>query len=192
MDIERYTALLRTMLGDYRFTHSVGVMKAAVRLAEMYGADVEKARVAGLLHDVTKELDKAGHFELFRLGNVRLTALEERSPKLWHAVSGAVYAEKKLDVTDSDIVLAIRYHTTGRAGMSLLEKTVYLADFISEDRSYPDVDVVRKLAEKSLDQAVFYTQSYSVRSLINKGKPVHPDSLACYNEAALAREDNNE
>ncbi len=183
--IEEYKELLRSRLSDYRYHHSLCVADSAVELAERYGADARKALVAGLLHDITKEASREEHFELFELGCVELSELERVNHKLWHAMSGAVYIKEKLNITDGEILDAVRYHTTARAGMSLLEKVIYIADFISADRVYDDVDVVRELALKSIEDTMFYTQRYSINELLLKQACIHPDSVACYNEIVL-------
>ncbi len=183
--IEEYKALLKSRLSDYRYHHSLCVAESAVELAERYGADKEKALVAGLLHDITKEATPEEHFALFSEGGVELTKLEGVNHKLWHAMSGAEYLRLRLNITDKEIYDAVRYHTTARAGMSLLEKVIYIADFISADRVYDDVDIVRELAEKSLGETMLYTQHYSINELLGKGACIHPDSVACYNELLL-------
>ena len=183
--IEEYKLLLQGRLSDYRCRHSFCVADAAAALAEQYGADPQKAFVAGLLHDITKEADKAEQFELFRLGGAELSEAEERNPKLWHAMSAPIFLKEKLGITDEEILSAIRYHTTARAGMSLLEKILYIADFISADRDYDDVDVVRELAKQGLDETMLYTLDYTIRDLLKKRRAIHPDSVACYNELIL-------
>ncbi len=183
--VEEYKELLKTRLSEYRYHHSLCVADSAVELAERYGADKEKAFLAGLLHDITKEASAEEHFTMFELGGVKLSELESINRKLWHAMSGAVYIKEKLNITDKEIYDAVRYHTTGRAGMTLLEKVIYIADFISADRVYDDVDVVREFAQKSIDETMLYTQRYSINELIFKGACVHPDSVACYNEIVL-------
>lgn len=183
--IEEYKELLKSRLSEYRYHHSLCVADSAVELAERFGADCDKAFIAGLLHDITKEADREEHFELFKLAELELTALETVNHKLWHAMSGAVYIKEKLNITDGEILDAVRYHTTARAGMSLLEKVIYIADFISADRVYDDVDVVRELAEKSIEETMLYTQRYSINELVFKGACIHPDSVACYNEILL-------
>lgn len=183
--IEEYKALLRSRLSDYRYNHSLCVAESAVELAEKYGADKEKALVAGLLHDITKEADRAEHFALFEESKMNLTELERRNPKLWHAMSGAAYLKLKLNITDEEILSAVRYHTTARANMTLLDKVIYIADFISADRDYDDVDIVRELASKDLESTMMYTQKYSINELVRKGSPIHPDSIAAYNNLIL-------
>lgn len=180
--IRKYHAFLKSNLSPYRYDHSLGVMNSSVYLAEKFGADVDAARVAGLLHDVTKEFSEAGHMELFRESSFYLSEVELKSPKLWHAMSGSLFVTKEFGITDPGIISAIRYHTTGRARMTLLDKVIYLADFISDDRTYPDVDRVRELSETSLEKAMLYTQHYCISHLIEGRRLIHPDSLACYNE----------
>ena len=186
--IESYKTLLQSRLSDYRCRHSFCVADAAAELAEQYGADREKAYLAGLLHDITKEADRAEQFELFRLGGVELSIAETRNPKLWHAMSAPIFLKEKLGITDEEILTAIRYHTTARAGMSRMEKILYIADFISADRVYDDVDVVRKLAKQSLEETMLYTLDYTIRDLLKKRRSIHPDSVACYNELILSNQ----
>lgn len=188
MKTDDYIELLKQRLSPYRFNHSLCVAKSAVALAEKYGADTEKALIAGLLHDITKEAGREEHFSLFCEGKVNLTELERVNPKLWHAISGAVYIKLRLGIEDEEILDSVRYHTTARANMSLLDKVIYIADFISDDRDYDDVDVVRKLAEESLVKTMKYTQHYSINELLSKGACIHPDSVACYNQLVIKGE----
>lgn len=188
MRTEDYIELLRQRLSAYRFNHSLCVAKSAVALAEKYSADPEKALVAGLLHDITKEAERKEHFELFSQAGINLTELEKANPKLWHAISGSVYIRLKLGIEDEEILDAVRYHTTARADMTLLDKVIYIADFISEDRVYDDVETVRELAKQSLNKTMRYTQHYSINELLKKGACIHPDSVACYNQLIIKGE----
>ena len=105
---------------------------------------------------------------------------------LWHARSGEVFLRHILGVTDEAILSAVRYHTTGRAGMSLLEQVVFTADFTSADRNYPDVDVMRAKADRSLIEAMRYGVEYTIGDLQKQQRAVHPDTLALYNEIVLS------
>ena len=118
MDINYYVNLIKGRMGERRFIHSVNVAKAAVKLAEIYGADTEKAELAGILHDACKEIPKDEMLQIISSGGIILDATEKASSKLWHALAGSVYA-RQLGIDDDDIVNSIKYHTTGRAGMSL-------------------------------------------------------------------------
>ena len=100
-------------------------------------------------------------------------------------MSGAVYVKYVMGIGNGEIINAVRYHTTGRAGMSLNEKVVYTADFISAERDYSDVDIMRGLAALSLDKAMEYALRFTIPDLIKKRRTVHPDSVALYNELVL-------
>ncbi len=178
---EFYKRLLQTRLSDKRYRHCLAVAEEAVRLAKKYGADVNAAEEAGLLHDITKETDEETHKFIIAQRETP-TDLENNTHKLWHAMSGAAYAEKQLKIQNGDIINAIRYHTTGRAGMSLLEQVIFVADFTSADRDYKDVDVMRKKADKSLEEALRYAFEYTIRDLEKQGRTVHPDTYAAYRE----------
>lgn len=183
--INEYKQLLKQRLNEKRYYHSLCVADEAVRLAEKYGADKDKAYLAGLLHDITKNSDKDEHFSLFDKYNVSLNDVEKQSEKLWHAISGAAYVQNVLNITDAEIISAIRFHTTGRENMSLLQKTIYLADFTSKDRDYDDVQVMRHLVDVSMDKAMSYALSYTINELVGKGVAIHPDTFAAYNEIKL-------
>ena len=179
---EQYIDIIRGRLTPRRFEHSLAVAKQAEYLAKKYGADPEKARIAGLLHDILKDTDGDSQLQIFKDFDILLDAVEQKAPKLWHAKAGAVFLRHILGITDEDILNAVRYHTTARAGMSPLEIVLYLADFTSADRDYPDVDVMRELTERDPDEAMRYALAYTIDDLNAEGRPVHPDTLACYKE----------
>ncbi len=179
---EQYVDIIRGRLTPKRFRHSLAVAEKARELAEKYGADAEKAYVAGLLHDILKDTDGDSQLQILQDFDILLDNVEKQSPKLWHARAGAVFMEHILGIHDADILNAVRYHTTGRAGMSLLETILYLADFTSADRDYPDVDVLRELTDRDLLQAMEYAAAYTIQDLQQAGLTVHPDTTACYHD----------
>jgi nicotinate-nucleotide adenylyltransferase len=184
---EQFKAIIRQRLGDYRYHHSLCVADEAARLARRYGADEEKAYTAGLLHDIMKDTAPKTQLQILADFAILLDEVEKPVPKLWHAIVGAAFIERVLGLQDRDILNAVRYHTTGRAGMSLLEKVVFIADFTSADRNYPDVDEVRRLADISLEETMIYAIAYTIHDLLEKGQAVHPQTLAAYNEQILAK-----
>lgn len=186
MDVNMYIRELDP-LSERRRVHSLNVADEAVRYAKKYGADVEKARIAGLLHDVTKETEGEIQLKFIEKGGIILTELERRSPKLWHAISGACYVRDVIGIYDEEIFNAIRYHTTARAGMSLLEKIVFLADFTSAERDYPDIDVIRRYAEQSIEDGMLYGIKFTLSRLAGRGDMISPDALAAYNEILLSK-----
>ena len=183
----RYIALLKERLKESRFVHSLNVADAAVMLAKKFGADEDKAYLAGLLHDITKNETDENQLQIMESGGIILSKTQRENPKLWHAMSGMVYLRDTLGITDEDVLGAVRWHTTGKAGMTLLEKVVFIADYISAERDYPDADVMRRLSETSLDAAALYALKYSLRHLSEKEKPICEDSVAYYNELIMQK-----
>lgn len=182
MTVKDYDKIISERLKSARYKHSKNVAKEAVRLAKKYGADVEKAEIAGILHDVTKEASADEQLDVIKRAGIELTELEKNSQKLWHAISGSAYIQVELDITDPEIINAVRYHTTGRAGMSLLEKVVFVADFTSADRDYDGVEKMRKAADKSLDDAVMEGMAFTVADLAERKLTIAPDTFEGYNE----------
>ena len=174
-------------MGDYRYTHSLNVAEEAVALAKLYGCDEQKAYTAGILHDITKELPKDEQLQIIKNGGIILDDVQKNAPKLWHSISGSVYVQTHLGITDSDIINAIRYHTTGRTGMSLLEKIIYTADYTSPERSYDGADIMRSKSRESLEDAMIFSCQYTLQKLSENRAAIHPDQLFCYNELVLSR-----
>lgn len=178
---EQFKAIIRTRLSDYRYHHSLCVADEAARLAKRYGADEKQAYTAGILHDIMKDADANTQLQILADFDILMDEVERVSPTLWHARAGEAFIRHILQLPDEDILTAVRYHTTGRAGMSLLEKILFVADFTSADRTYDDVDEMRRLSDVSLEAAMEYGIAYTIHDLLNRGRPVHPDTLAAYN-----------
>ena len=159
-----------------RIPHVLGTEQEAIRLAERYGADVEKARRAALLHDITKKLDMADQLALCQRYGIRLDDLEQKALKLLHAKTGAAIARDVFGV-DDEIYNAIWYHTTGHAGMTLLEKIIYIADYIEPSRDFPGVDRLRKVCYENLDAGVLLGLEMTVEEMTAMGNPVHRATL---------------
>ena len=184
--LEEYYEGLRARLNEKRYEHSLNVAKQASCLAKKYGADVKKAEIAGLLHDVTKQTDEQEQLQLISDAGMRLSDLELENKKLWHAVSGMAFLKTKLNIVDEDILNAIRYHTTGRAGMSLLEKIVFVADMTTVDRTSLEAKKVRRVVQEDLDRAVCLPAIFSMEGLIARKAVVAPDTLCAYNDNVKA------
>lgn len=185
MTIREYEEIIGKRMKSARFKHSKNVAKEAVRLAKKYGADAEKAEIAGILHDATKESSEDEQMKLIEKAGIELTPLERSSHKLWHAISGAAFVQVELGITDPDIINAIRYHTTGRSGMSLLEKVIFIADFTSAERDYEGVDKMRKAADKNLDEAVLEGMAFTISDLAQRKLTIAPDTFMGYNEVSF-------
>lgn len=188
MDTERnneFLEILKQRLTPSRLYHSICVAEQAKNLAEKFGADEEKAYTAGLIHDIMRYEPPENMLKLIdEDGKYKLTGLERKITVTLHAVAGEVYLRKNLGVTDEEILSAVRYHTTGRENMTLLEKIIYVADLTSEDRNYPDVEEVRETALQSLEKATLRGLSFTIESNAQKNRPIHIDTVKAYNYLA--------
>ncbi len=180
-NVENLLKALKENLDGYRLKHSFCVADEAVRLATLYGADTDKAYIAGLLHDITKNFSKEEHLKILSDFDIILSDIEVDSVPLLHSISGAAYIKNVLKIEDEEILDAVRYHTTGRAGMSKLELILYVADLTSADRDYPDVEVSRAKSNISLCEAALYGLIYNIKDLSGRHKTIHPDTLHAYN-----------
>ena len=186
VNLEEYKAVIKPLLSEKRYYHSVCVARAAKELALKYGADAGKAETAGILHDIMKDLPPEQQLAKMERYGISLTDVERSAQKLWHAMLGAAYLKNELHIDDREILDAVRYHTTGRRNMTLLDKILFIADFISADRDYPGVDKLRKAAQISLEEAILEGFCYTITDLADDRKPIHPDTIDAYNQTALA------
>lgn len=180
-EIKDYTELIRSTLSKKRFTHSVNVADMCFRLATVHGADTVKAYTAGILHDIKKEEMPVAMKKLVILSDLNVHRIEIETPALWHSIAGAAYIRDTLKISDPDIINSVRYHTVGRAEMSVLEKIVYLGDLVSADRTYKDVEKFRSLSVEDLDNAMFEAVKWSIEDTMSKGGKIPPTTFEAYN-----------
>lgn len=192
MTYEQYEQEVQRHLTEKRFYHSQCVAQEAARLAQRYGADVEKARLAGILHDIMKDTPPEQQLKILQDSGILLTKTQRHNRKLWHALAGAAYLQQTLQVKDGDIVEAVRCHTSGKKDMSLLEKVLFVADYISADREYPGVERMRQAAYTSLEEAIVEGVLFTVQELMGQRLPVAAESVEAYNDALLILEDRGE
>lgn len=176
LSISQLRPVALSYLKHKRIPHVLGTEQEAIRLAERYGADVEKARVAALLHDCTKKLDMDAQLALCDHYGIELDELERVSLKLLHSKTGAALARDVFGV-DEEIYNAIWWHTTGHAGMTLLEKIIYLADYIEPSRDFPGVDKLRQVCYKDLNEGLCLGLEMTIREMTDMGNPVHRATL---------------
>lgn len=179
--ISRYKEYLKANLSKKRYNHSLNVADSAVELAKIYGEDTDKALVAGLLHDVAKELPSEKQREYVLKSQLNVDEVETKSHALFHAIAGAEIARLVFGIEDMDILLAIRYHTVASGDMSRLAAIVYLADLISADRDYKDVKHMRKVAVAGLEKAMLEALSFSITDSVSKGNSIPLSTLSAYN-----------
>lgn len=181
---DEFLAVIQEKESPSRYQHSRNVAKAALKLAERNGADLEKAYVCGLLHDVEKNAPKEEQKRYMKQLGETLSQYVFDNPKLWHAPAGAAYVRDELGIVDEEMIHAIKYHTTGRPGMTVLERIIYVADFISDEREYPGVEKVRETAYRNLDEAILIGSQFTLVSLLQSWRVINYDTIAMYNEVA--------
>lgn len=180
MEREKALLLVKEQLTEQRYQHTLGVMEIAIKLAQRYGADEKKAELAAIFHDYAKFRPKEEMKHIIEEQGFPKDLLEYNA-ELWHAPVGAFLVETEAGITDKEILNAIKYHTSGRPGMTLLEKIIYLADYIEPGRHFPGVDEVRELAKQSLDAALIKSIQNTIIFLLKKNQTVYPDTLHTYN-----------
>lgn len=170
---------LSKKLKKERFEHTIGVMYTAASLAMCYGENVQKALTAGLLHDCGKYCPPKEQIKLCRKYDIQLTQSELEMPALIHAKLGAYLALNEYGINDRDILDAIIYHTTGRPGMTLLEKIIYIADYIEPNRkNIPGLEEIRNIVFQDIDRSVYLSAQNTVRYLDGGGKSVDPMTVS--------------
>lgn len=182
MDVKEAKALARASMGDKRYQHTLNVKKLAVKLAKQYGEDEEKAALAALLHDCAKELPKEELLRIMRENAIIAENGPTRPAPVWHGICAAILARTQWGVTDEAVLSAVACHTTGKPGMSRLDKILYLADMTCAERDFPGVDKLRALTAKDLDLAMIAALDHSIQFVEQSKKEVDPMSRAAYND----------
>lgn len=169
--IEQIQEKLQGKLTQKRFAHTIGVRYTSAALAMRYGVSVEDASLAGLLHDCAKCYTDEQLYKRCKKYGIKISKAEQDSRYLLHAKLGAYYAKERYGVDNEEILSAIRYHTTGKAGMTMLESIVFTADYIEPGRKpIPHLDAVRQVAFVDLNEAVYYILHYTLSYLEDGGK----------------------
>jgi predicted HD superfamily hydrolase involved in NAD metabolism len=180
MNREEALLIVKEHLTEHRYIHTCGVMETAIHLAAKYGADVKKAEIAAIFHDYAKFRDKDEMKEII-LSHHLGDELLEYNAELWHAPVGAYLVEKEVGIDDEEVLEAIRNHTSGKRKMTVLDKVVYLADYIEPNRQFPGVEGIRQMAETSLDEALIASLRNTMTFLMKKNQAIHPDTFRFYN-----------
>ena len=171
--LKKLTREMEKVQEPKRFVHTQGVEYTAAALAMRYGEDVERAQVAGLLHDCAKCMGNDKLLSDCEKHHIPVTDVERRNPYLLHAKVGSYLAKKEYKVEDPEILSAILYHTTGHPNMTLLEKILYIADYMEPNRDFEGVERLRELTETDLDGAVLLGLEMSVKEMEERGNPLH-------------------
>ncbi len=174
-DLKKIKKKLKNELDESRYEHTIGVMDTAACLAMRYGADLTQALVAGLLHDCAKCIPNDKKLKLCRKNGIEVTPFEEKAPFLLHAKLGAWMAEHEYHVSDPAILSAIACHTTGKPDMSLLDKIIFIADYIEPGRDKATgLPEIRRLSFTDIDQALIRILSDTLDYLASSNDPIDP------------------
>lgn len=165
-----------------RYRHTLGVADTCACIAMCYGYDMEKSYIAGLLHDCAKCIPDEQKIRECQENNIEITDIEMKSPYLLHSKLGAFYAKTIYGIEDSDICSAIKYHTIGRPAMTMLEKIVFVADYIEPYRNKAsNLDYIRKLTFSDIDEAVLKILTDTLDYLKNKNASIDSQTFDTYN-----------
>lgn len=167
-DLKKFEKEIEDRIGEKRFLHTKRVKEVALELAKIHGVDQEKAEIAGFLHDCAKIRDKDELLKAAKENKLLLTKEMQKAPQIIHSHLGAVFAEEVYGIEDREILNAIKYHTTGRANMTDLEKIIFLADYIEPKRNFDGVEKARELAKKDLDSAMYFALNNTLKFLVEK------------------------
>lgn len=187
MEQNQALEIVKQQLTKQRYEHTVGVMETAIKLAKRYGGNEKKAELAAIFHDYAKFRPKHEMEEIIKKEGFDPDLLLFNS-ELWHAPVGAYLVEKEVGITDFEILQAIRFHTSGRPGMTLLEKIIYLADYIEPGRNFPGVAEVRELAFNNFNQALIQSVHNTIHFLMRKKQPVFPLTFHTFNDLIQQKE----
>lgn len=182
MDIKQIEKTLKDMLPERRLKHSLNVSKCAVKLSEIYKCDKEKAEIAGLVHDCAKYFTDEQIEDCIERFNIELDSLEVNNIALSHSVIGSYVAVDIFNIKNEEIINAIKYHTTGKENMSLLEKIIYMADLIEEGRNFPKVEELRELTYSGkLEEALILSFNNTIKFVIDNNQLIHPRTVKARN-----------
>ncbi|MEZ3491844.1 MAG: bis(5'-nucleosyl)-tetraphosphatase (symmetrical) YqeK [Lachnospiraceae bacterium] len=178
---------LKKHLTKDRYHHTLGVASTAVAMAMRYNPDpsnsnfIKRAELAGLLHDCAKCMDNNKKLRICEKNNLSCSSFEKSHPYLLHGKVGAYIAQTKFKIEDNDILQAITWHTTGRPDMSLLEKIIFIADYIEPSRNpIPELNLIRQLAFVDIDKAMEKILSNTLKFLESKGNPIDKMTQTTY------------
>lgn len=178
MTEQKARRLAKKRLSAKRYQHTLNVRRMAVKLAKRWGADPEKAALAALLHDTAKELPREEMLQILNDNAIMAENAQNRPSPVWHGICAAILAQTQWGVEDEEVLSAIRCHTTGKPGMSLLDEIVFLADMTSAERDYPEVDYLRKLEKEDIHRAMREALEMNLYWLEESGKPVDEETRA--------------
>ena len=183
--IEKIKKDLKEMLSEHRYNHSIGVMNKAVELAKVYGVDEDKAALAGLTHDIAKEIPEEEALKIAEKNNIVIDNFIKANPKLIHGKIGAILAKQNYGL-DEQIQKAIEFHTETTPDMDMLGKIIYVADKIDETRTYTEqLENWRNLAKEDIDETIIQIINFNAKKLIDENRMINLIMLETRNKLLM-------
>lgn len=179
--LEKLLIKTKGQMNEHRFRHTLGVRDTALQLAQRFGIPSEQAVIAGILHDYCKYWSRKQMEAVIRSSTKTPQSILDEPLALWHSHVAADILPEECGIDDEEILQAIRYHTTGRPGMTPLEMVVFLADYIEPGRDFAGVEKIRQIAEVNLESAVLAALKNTLLYLLEKNQQIHPETLLAYN-----------
>lgn len=181
---EQLIAQEKSMMDEHRFKHCIGVSKTAAKLAEINHYDVNKAALTGFIHDYAKQIPVPIYRQVIKQQGFDPDLLNYNRA-IWHGIVGSWFIQRDLKIADSEIITAVKRHTTGDVTMTTLDKIVFVADFIEPGRDFPGVEAARQIAYADLDAGVGYELAHTLAFLIQQRAKIYPKTLLAYNQWAV-------
>ncbi|KEK26261.1 bis(5'-nucleosyl)-tetraphosphatase (symmetrical) YqeK [Bacillus gaemokensis] len=180
MNREQALEIVKQQMHEKRYIHTIGVMETAIELAKIYGVDEKKAEMAAIFHDYAKCRPIQEMESVIKQEGLPKDLLQYNK-ELWHAPVGAYLVEKEVGITDSEILQAITYHTSGHERMTMLDKVIYVADYIEPSRKFPGVELARELAQEDINKALLFALKRTIQFLMEKDQTIYPLTFQTYN-----------
>lgn len=180
MELNEIQKYVKEQLSEKRYNHSVGVMERSEELAKLYGADVEAAKKIGIAHDIAKEISEEDKLKYVKDNNIEIDEVEKENTPLLHAKIGKDIAIKKFGFSES-MGQAIANHTTGNKDMDIYSKILFIADRTSKERNFEDIEYIKELEKKDIDEAVLYILDKKIKLQIEKRAPIHLNGIIARN-----------
>ena len=187
-NLEKLETLAKETLSEKRFYHTRCVVKQAKKLAALYGCDEQKAMAAAWLHDICKEMPREEQLQWLTKYGIILDGIQKSQPKTWHGMAACGLIKYQLGIDDPELLHAVRYHTTACGQMTRFDEVIYLADLTSDDRDYPDVDRMRRLAESGLQVAMREAMRFAVGDLVERSLGISRETFEAYNAYILCKD----
>ncbi|MEG1996156.1 MAG: bis(5'-nucleosyl)-tetraphosphatase (symmetrical) YqeK [Oscillospiraceae bacterium] len=187
MEQEYLINLAKNTLSEKRFFHTLNVNKLALELAQKYGCNKESVYTAAILHDITKEMADVQALALIDKEKIEVSNVIKNNPSLYHGLTAFLFCRDTLNITDTDVLNAIKFHTTGRTNMSLLEKIIYAADSTSYERKYENCEHLREMAFEDIDGCMLEILKFTISKVTQENKPLDMQTVECYNDFVLLK-----